>query len=106
MVFGARRVKSVACRAGGTWVDMTYAAEANLWIARLTVRSEPLVDITVRAVDESGRPGEHRVSAAARSYIAAPRSRDGGDDASIGAWPENGIPGTKLGPNRNAKPLF
>ncbi len=29
---------------------------------------------------------------------------DGSDAASVGAWPENGIFGTQLGPNRNGKP--
>ncbi len=29
---------------------------------------------------------------------------DASDAASVGAWPENGIFGTQLGPNRNGKP--
>jgi len=31
---------------------------------------------------------------------------NGSDAATIGVWPENGIFGTQLGPNRNAKPIL
>jgi len=31
-------------------------------------------------------------------------AKNGSDADSIGAWPENGIFGTQLGPNRNGKP--
>jgi Icc protein len=106
LVFGARGIKSVACRSGGEWVAMTCDARNNLWAARLPIPAEPLVLLTVRAVDESGRPAEHTVTAAARGYDPVIRRRDGSDAASIGAWPENGIPGTQLGPNRHGKPLF
>ncbi len=46
--------------------------------------------------DDEGRDGILVVSPA--------RVRDGSDADSIGAWPQNGIFGTQLGPNRNAKP--
>jgi hypothetical protein len=106
LVFGARPIERVACRNDGEWVAMICAQEDNLWTARLPIPSGPLVALTVRAVDQSGRPGQHTLTAAARTYDPVVRPRDGSDAASIGAWPENGIPGMQLGPNRNAKPSF
>ena len=72
----------------------------------MAARLEPVVWLTVRALDESGRPGEHTLSAPARTYVPVARAREGSDAASVGAWPENGISGTQLGPNRNAKPVY
>jgi predicted phosphodiesterase len=106
LVLGARPIMSVTCRSNSGWVPMTRTGERNLWTARLPLPDGPLVALTVRAVDESGRPGEHTVTAATRTYDPVICPRNGGDAASIGAWPENGILGTQLGPNRNGKPLF
>ena len=60
--------------------------------------------ITVQATDETGRPGQHTIRAATPSHVPPVRTRNGSDAASVGAWPENGIFGTQLGPNRNGKP--
>jgi len=105
MVFGAQSIKNVACRSDGEWVAMMRADNSNVWVARLLVSEEPLINLTVRAIDESGRPGVHTITAA-RDYAPPARTRDSSDGASIGAWPENGIYGTQLGPNRNGRPLF
>jgi len=63
-----------------------------------------LVTLTVRAMDATGRPGQHTLRVATPSYVPPARVRNGSDTASVGAWPENGIFGTQLGPNRNGKP--
>jgi Icc protein len=104
IVFGARPIKEVECQIGDACVAMVWAGDHNLWIARVLFPAEPLVSLTVRAIDESGRPGQHTIVVATRAFAPSIRSRNGSDAASIGAWPENGILGTQLGPNRNAKP--
>ena len=70
----------------------------------MTLPADRLVTITVQATDETGRPGQHSIRAATPAYVPPVRPRDGSDAASVGAWPENGILGTQLGPNRNEKP--
>jgi hypothetical protein len=80
-------------------VEMTL--RAGIWTAPLPATDRPLVTLTVRAVDESGRPGQHTIRAATPTYAPPKRPRTGSDAASIGAWPENGILGTQLGPKRN-----
>ena len=105
VVFGRRTVVSAACRTEeGTWTPMTRAAGERVWTATLAVPADRLVSITVQAVDDSGRPGQHTIEAATRTYVPPPRVRNGSDAASVGAWPENGIFGTRLGPNRNGRP--
>jgi Icc protein len=61
--------------------------------------------LKVRAFDETGRPGLHIIHPAGRGYRPRDQRSVGSDAVSVGAWPENGIFGTQLGPNRNAKPL-
>ena len=105
LVLGARGVKCVECRAEeGDWSSMTCLPDGRLWSGRLSLPAEPLATITVQAVDETGRPGQHSIRAATKAYVAPSRARDGSDAASIGAWPENGVFATQLGPNRNGKP--
>jgi hypothetical protein len=107
LVFGSLAIKRVACQLDGQWTSMTRGEAENLWTARLTINTDqPTVSLTVRAEDESGRLGQHILEIATNAYVPASRPRRGSDAAAIGAWPENGILGTQLGPNRNAKPLF
>ncbi|MDX7952373.1 metallophosphoesterase [Lichenihabitans sp. Uapishka_5] len=109
-VFGRTPVASVACQGGqeGAWVTMTRRPDHRVWSGTLTLSAEDLaerrVPITVRATDASGRPGQHTILAATPAHVRPERIRNGSDAASIGAWPDNGIPGTQLGPNRNGKP--
>jgi Icc protein len=106
-VFGSRALKHVMCRSDGNWVTITYAGQDDLWTAKLRLETDrPTIRLTVRAEDESGRLGQHIVEVATSRFVLPTRPRGGTDAASVGAWPENGVLGTQLGPNRNAKPLF
>jgi 3',5'-cyclic-AMP phosphodiesterase len=105
VIFGARRFQRVECCVeGGDRSPMTLSPDGRFWTGRLILPAERLATITVQAVDETGRPGQHSIRAATKAYVAPSRVRDGSDAASIGAWPENGVFATQLGPNRNGKP--
>jgi hypothetical protein len=106
LVFGARVIKSVACQVGDAWTLMTPTSGGRVWTASVPIPSERFVTLTVQAVDETGRPGQHTIQAATRAFVPPVRLRNGSDAASVGAWPENGIFGTQLGPNRNSKPIL
>jgi 3',5'-cyclic-AMP phosphodiesterase len=106
LVFGAKPVKSVACLVADVWTTMTPAPGGRIWTASVPMADERLAAITVEAVDESGRPGRHTIQAPTGRFVRPARPRNGSDAATIGAWPENGIFGTQLGPNRNAKPIL
>ena len=102
LVMGHRAIRNVSCQAeDGNWVPMAQQPGERVWSAELTLPADRLVTITVQATDESGRPGQHSIRAATRAYVPPNRPCGGSDAASIGAWPENGIFGTQLGPNRN-----
>lgn len=102
LVLGACAVARVACRVeGGDWVAMAQGDDRRAWSAALDVPSDRLVTIEVEAVDAQGRPGLHAVRAAGPGYAPPSRTGRGSDADAVGSWPENGILGTQLGPNRN-----
>ena len=59
--------------------------------------------VAVRACDANGREDEDRVEPASDGSTAPERHADGSDAERVGAWPERGIAGTQLGPNRNGR---
>ena len=102
LVFGASSPERVACRVeGGDWVPMARAPGQRAWSAELEVPDVSLLAIEVRAIDATGRPGTHAIRAAGPGYVPPARTARGSDADAIEAWPENGILGTQLGPNRN-----
>ncbi|UDL95248.1 metallophosphoesterase [Lichenihabitans sp. PAMC28606] len=105
VVLGSRAIVRVACQVDeGDWIPMTLAPDGRVWSASVPITSSRLVTVTVKAFDETGRPGQHRINAATAAYQPPVRVRNGSDAASVGAWPDNGIFATQLGPNRNGKP--
>ncbi len=107
VVFGANAIASVQYQlASGPWLPMQLDA-AGVWQADAACpvgATLPLL-LTVEARDVTGRPGRHQVQVAPAPYQPLSRSGAGSDASSIGAWEDNGILGTQLGPNRNARPL-
>lgn len=77
----------------------------GVWQATTTLPAGagPLAALTVEARDATGRLGRHQLTLAVAPYRLPHKASAGSDAASIGAWEENGIMGTQLGPNRNAK---
>jgi Icc protein len=103
IVFGASTIVRVNCSGSqDAWVPMTWAS--GYWKATIAVPPGELFPLTVEAVDERGRPGRHMITVGTPSYKLPARVKNGSDADSIGAWPDNGIFGTQLGPNRNSKP--
>ena len=105
LVFGGSHAQRVECRAeDGDWSPMARASDDDrLWTGHLSLPADRLATITVQVVDDTGRPGRHSIRAATKAYVPPVRTGKGSDAVSIGAWPENGVFGTQLGPNRNGK---
>jgi hypothetical protein len=104
LVFGAQPVEAVVY-----WLDNgprlpLHLTAQGVWQADATVPTTGRT-LTVEARDATGRLGRHRIELARGPYLPLGQAGAGSDAASIGAWEENGILGTQLGPNRNAKPL-
>ncbi|MCJ8209039.1 metallophosphoesterase [Mucilaginibacter sp. RS28] len=102
-ILGSRPLKSVECRTDiANWVTMT---EFNKRFWKTTLQTpENLTGLTVKATDVTGRPGQWTIQPLTEIYTFPIRIKDGSDADTIGAWPENGIFGTQLGPNSNGKP--
>jgi hypothetical protein len=60
-------------------------------------------ELTVRASDSAGQSDAQTIRVAREGYRSPQRKADGSDADAIGAWPEMGILGTQLGPNRNGR---
>ena len=106
LVFGRNAVDRVDVQIeGGDWLPMHRDEQKKVWCARANAPAAGSFSLTVRAFDETGRPGVHVIRAGGRGHALRDHQPLGSDDVSIGAWPENHIFGTQLGPNRNAKPL-
>ena len=85
----------------GPWAPMMPApALAAVWEAPIPHGSRCVV---VRARDAAGRVDEDRVEPAGPGWRMPERHVAGSDADRVGAWPEKGIPGTQLGPNRRGR---
>jgi Icc protein len=104
MAFGLDEIASVGCQVGkGEWTAMQPDPGGRTWSAYAPIAVGSLSTLTVRALTVDGRPGQHTITPGIRPFEPPPRRRGGSDAASIGAWPENGILGTQLGPNRHGR---
>ncbi len=72
--------------------------EVALWQAR---REGLAASVRVRTRDDQGRHDEDVVEPPRLNWNPPERAADGSDRDRVGAWPEKGILGTQLGPNRN-----
>lgn len=87
---------------GGPWRPMRRGPGERRFHAAIDWPSGTRV-LAVRALDAEGGVGEDRIEPAGDS-VALPVSKGLGSDAdAVGAWPDRGILGTQLGPNRNGR---
>jgi len=101
-VLGDAPIMSVEAQVdGGGWTAMApLPGAAALWDVRC---DKPGARVRVRARDVQGRQDEDAVEPALPGWTAPGRAADGSDRDRVGAWPERGILGTQLGPNRKGK---
>ncbi len=87
----------------GGWSPMDRVGDGPDWRAASAMGDSRLIDLTVRAFTQGGRPGVHVIRVARPGSEPVRRAPSESDAAAIGLWPENGILGTQLGPNRNGR---
>ncbi len=97
-VIGDVPIVSVECHGGDAWHAMTATGDPAVWEAEMP---ENGTVVRVRATDARGRTDEDRIETGHDASIV--RAADGSDRDAVGAWPEKGILGTQLGPNRNGR---
>ncbi len=85
----------------GTWTPMRPApSHPALWEAPISAGASR---VAVRARDANGCLDEDQVEPAGTGWVPPKRRADGSDADRVEAWPERGIVGTQLGPNRNGR---
>ena len=96
----------VAARAtlGHHGVDLVRVGTSAVWQGRISIEPQ-LVDataLTVSVHDQAGRIGRDAIRIASEGR-ARPRRRARDHENALEAWPEHGLLGTQLGPNRNGR---
>jgi len=107
-VWSKSEVVSAECRidSGSTLVMDHPHGEPHNWRCASPTLDDGLHRVTVRVRDASGATAEDTITIfVSRSgrYDPPKRIADGSDADSIGPWPEKGILGTQLGPNKNGR---
>jgi 3',5'-cyclic-AMP phosphodiesterase len=101
------KISSGICHNDRPAVPLKSVAGSGVWEAELETKqlAAAVYPLTVEFTDEAGRVGRDIVRVAAdlsntgKTDIRSERDRD----CVLGAWPERGILGTKLGPNKNGR---
>ncbi|MDQ2804293.1 MAG: metallophosphoesterase [Pseudomonadota bacterium] len=101
--WSGRGIARAACRVDdGTWREMAPEAGTPVWRVTCPARETPF-RLTVRIEDNAGASDSDMIEVAAGAFGATTHHADGSDKDALGAWPEKGIPGGQLGPNRNGR---
>jgi Icc protein len=108
-VWSAQEIVSVTYSVDGgqSPKSMNRLGQTALWCALLD--SSEFADgehiILVEAWTDSGARCEDQISVLVNQsgYYVSPKRQPGDDSNAIGAWPEKGILGTQLGPNKNGR---
>src|SRR5882757_2767402 len=96
-------ILACACRIDdGPWLAMSRVSGTSSWQFSCEGPKRDF-DLTVRASDSAGKSDSPTIRVAREGYRAPQRKADGSDADAVGAWPEMGILGTQLGPNRNGR---
>ena len=101
-IVGDAPVRTVELQADdGPWSPMTPVSGATLlWEAPC---AGPASTLRVRARDAQGREDTDQIELAGPDWVPTPRAADGSDRDRLEAWPEKGLLGTQLGPNRRGR---
>jgi hypothetical protein len=86
----------------GPWLAMYRVSETPSWQCSCEAPNQDFA-LTVRARDSFGNRDAATIRVSRESYRPPGRKADGSDADAVGAWPEMGILGTQLGPNRNGR---
>jgi hypothetical protein len=99
-------IMSVVATLEGATVPMSQISESNVWQVELDrgTRADGVYTLTVVAADENRQTAKDsiRLVLGVSAYKSTERS-DRDQDNVVEAWPERGLLGTQLGPNKNGR---
>jgi hypothetical protein len=104
--WASARVVSAVARLAGRTAAMTQIPQSNVWQVELErgTLADGVHPLTVDISDQDGKTAQDdiRLVLGASSYKPPQRSERDQDNA-VGAWPDRGMMGTQLGPNKNGR---
>jgi Icc protein len=104
--WGRVPIRGLAAHLEGQSTDLTEIADSRVWQGDLHRGNlhDGVYDLTVEARDADGRIATDsiRVVLGSSAYTTVERA-DRDQENAIGAWPERGLLGTQLGPNKNGR---
>jgi hypothetical protein len=93
---------------GDQKLELEQLANSAVWQAMVNTGRLPdgIARLTAHCTDENGKTAQDtirvRMNRSSSRFQPATRLDDDSDNA-IGSWPEHGIPGAQLGPNKNGR---
>ncbi len=102
-VLGPHAIEACACTVDDGDAVPMHPAGPGRYVAEIGVPAQAR-RLRVEARTAEGGTGSETIEFTDAAHFTAARRADGSDADAIGAWPERGILGTQLGPNRNGRP--
>ncbi len=98
-------IASVVAAIGEESVPMDRISDSNVWAARLDAGapSNGVRLLQVAAVDKEGRTATDEIKVLIGSDRTMRERAERDQDNALEAWPEHGLLGTQLGPNKNGR---
>lgn len=105
-VWGASPIRKAVATLNGQTAAMTQIPQSNMWggeIARGDLADGVYaLQVSVEDIDGGTAEDSCRIVVGVSAYAAVERAARDQDNA-VGAWPERGLLGTQLGPNKNGR---
>ena len=98
-------ISSVVAAIGEVSVPMDRIFDSNVWAAKLDAGapSNGVQPLRVVAVDEEGRTATDEIKVLIGTDRTVRERAERDQDNALEAWPEHGLLGTQLGPNKNGR---
>ena len=104
--WGDSQIQNAVARLEDQMVQLSQIAASNLWQGELERGGLPdgVYSLSVYVEDTEGRPAKDIIRLVLGASAYKPRARAARDqDNAVDAWPERGLLGTQLGPNKNGR---
>ena len=104
-VWNDRRIVQVKAVLGAEYVFMAPIPGSGVWEAKLGVAkvAEGVQALSVVAVDADGRSATDEIHIVTGAHRIAQKRSERDQENVLEAWPEHGLLGTQLGPNKNGR---
>jgi 3',5'-cyclic-AMP phosphodiesterase len=100
--WGNAQVDRATAHIDGREVSMTQVENSQVWEADVSALHEGVYPLGVSVVDVRGNVATDEIRLVIGAFAEQPRAALDQDNA-LEAWPEHGLLGTRLGPNKNGK---